>query len=127
MQGKNGRSVGADLVPQELLKLLVQSEDGLAGLTKFYNQVFLSRCPPTKWQTSVMTPLAKVPRPTQAKELRPLMLTSHIYKTYSRILITRLAGFLVPSRPEQCCTAGRESADMLFAVQNVRQLCAEWR
>ena len=126
MRGKNSKSVGADLVPQEMLKDIVSTSEGLTLLTGFYNRVFQSRSLPSQWSQSLMTLLAKISKPQGGKDLRPLMVTSHVCKTYSRILVTRLMGHLSPNGPEQCCAGGRQTADMLFALQNTMQVAAEW-
>ena len=56
MMGKNRKCVGGDGVrggvPQELLKVIVQSERGLASMSGFMNGVFSKRSPPEEWNTS---------------------------------------------------------------------------
>ena len=64
MLGGNRKSVGEDLVPQELLKELVQKDDGCRELAAFFNDIFLTKSKPDTWNTSVMTLLAKVAEPT---------------------------------------------------------------
>ena len=47
--------------------------------------IFLTKSKPDTWNTSVMTLLAKVAEPKEAKQLRPSMITSHIAKTLLQV------------------------------------------
>ena len=126
MRGRSSKAVGPDGVPQEILKILAQSDRGLKELTRFSEGIFAGRCPPSEWQQSMVSLLAKVECPTNPSQLRPLLLTSHIGKTFSRIIVTRLAQYLAPSGPEQCCAPGKQTADVLFTLQRDCQNSLEW-
>ena len=126
MAGKSNKSVGPDGVPQEMLNILVQSDEGLDKLTSLFEDFFSGRTSPEQWRDSLMTLLAKVNHPTKASELRPLMLTSHINKTYARIIVGRLSQYLQPSGADQCACAGRQTADVLATLVTVCQTSLEW-
>ena len=126
MKGGNRKSVGVDRVPQELLKSMVQRDDGLTELTQFFNKVFRERSTPESWNVSLMSLLAKVAKPSEPKDLRPIMMSSHASKTYSRLVLGRLRQHFLPSGPEQCASAGRQTADVLYSLHTVSQLSLEW-
>ena len=87
MKGGSSKAVGPDGVTQEIMKMLAQADRGLTELTRFFEGIFADRCPPAEWQQSWMSLLAKVECPTTPAQLRPLLLTSHIGKTFSRIIV----------------------------------------
>ena len=62
-----------------------------------------------------------------AGQLRPIALCSHVYKTYSRIIMQRVsAQFFPPIGPEQTACRGRQAGDTTWALQNIAQLSLEW-
>ena len=126
MKGGNRRAVGVDAVPQELLKAIIQKDEGLTELTAFYSSIFRARCTPPAWNTSLMSLLAKIAKPLLPKDLRPIMMSSHVYKSYSRLVLTRVRQYLAPSGPEQCAAPNRQTTDMLFSLSTVCQLSLEW-
>ena len=91
MKGKGKKAIGPDEVPQKLLKALVEVEEGLSGLTTFFNSILPSQCMPQQWQTSILTLLAKVEVPCHASQLRPVALTNRVYKTFSRLVLQRIS------------------------------------
>ena len=123
--GKSRKAVGCDGVPQELLHALVQSSKGLTGLTSFFNRVMKSSCLPTQWKVCILTLLAKNDCPCDASQLRPIALSSHVCKTYSRLIMQRMAASLYPRGPEQMACAGRQAAEFTMSLQQVCQLSLE--
>ena len=91
MKGKGKKAKGPDEVPQKLLTALVEVEEGLSGLTTFFNSVLPSQCMLQQWQTSILTLLAKVEVPCHASQLRPVALTSRVYKAFSRLVLQRIS------------------------------------
>ena len=124
--GKCRKSVGADMVPQELLRAVANTEAGLKGLTHFFNDLLCQHSMPESWHTSILTLLSKVEVPHQASQLRLVVLTSHVYKTFSRLVLHRISSSLTPLGPEQTSCPGRQAADFVWSLQNICQLSLEW-
>ena len=124
--GKVRKAVGIDGVPQELLQKLVQTPTGLEGLTQFFNRVLWSSCLPEQWKVCILTLLAKTDCPCDASQLRPIALSSHVYKTFSRLIMQRMTASLYPSGPEQTACQGRQAAEFTMTLQLVSQLSLEW-
>ena len=125
--GKPGKSIGPDAVPVELLQALVQDPGGLQGLTSFYQSVYASANIPSDWSRSVLSLLPKTNLPAAASDLRPIALSSHIGKTFSKILLARAGHCLKARHPQQLASPGRQPADMIYAARFVSSLCREWR
>ena len=125
-KGKCNKSVGADMVPQELLRAIADNAVGIKGLTEFFNELLCQQTLPDKWQQSILTLLSKMDVPHHASQLRPVALTSHIYKTFSRLVLQRISARLMLQGPEQTSCPGRQAADFLWCLQNVAQLSLEW-
>ena len=124
--GRQGRAVGHDQVSQELLLAICQQADGLRELTCFFNRVLFERVEPAEWRTTIITLLAKTPHPSSADHLRPIALSSHVCKTYSRAVLQRILPALQPRGPEQHAWATRQPADAIFAAMQVAQASLEW-
>ena len=64
--------------------------------------------------------------PMVPKDLRPVCLTSHLSKTFSRLIMQRIIHRLLPDTPFQCCAPQRQTTDYIWAIQRVMQLSCGW-
>ena len=126
MSAPNGKCPGPDGVPVELLKGLVSTPAGLSGLTEFYQQIFVGFCPPEEWATAFIVLLGKVEQPTQPGDLRPITVHSQVAKCFSRIVLARVRGDLLPISAGQMAMPGRRPSDYLWSFYRLTQLAYEW-
>ena len=127
MKGKNGKAIGPDLIPNEILKALIKNETSLAALCEFYNGILQSGSIPESWDKAVATLIPKLQPPTEAKRLRPITLSSHVAKTFSRLLLARMEPCLRPQGQKQFACAGRQPAEMAWLTTQVVHLSREWK
>ena len=62
----------------------------------------------------------------EAKDLRPLSMSSSVSKCFCRLLMLRTSGALTHTGASQCSGAGRQTAEYLFCVGRLMQLESEW-
>ena len=127
MDGKQGKAVGPDHVPTEMLKDMCQHDCSLVALTTFFNDILRSGNIPLDWDFSITTLLPKVIPPQHPKELRPIALASHISKVFSRLLMTRLAAPLSIKGRKQLAGKHRQPAEFLWSAVHMVNLCKEWK
>ncbi len=89
---KNGKAVGTDNVPNEILKV----DTILGALHAFFQLCFDSSKIPSIWTQSVISPIPKnrTSDPRVPLNYRGISLLSCVYKVYSSILNSRLIKFL---------------------------------
>ena len=124
---KPGKSIGPDGVSGELLQAIAADPHGLSELTSFYQQVYDAATVPQDWSRSILSLLPKKRLPSVASDLRPIALSSHIGKTFSKILLARAGHCLEAKHAQQLASPGRQAADVVFAARHVSSLCREWR
>ena len=85
---KNGKSVGPDLLPNEVLK----TEPISFVLLKFMNTCFRLSIVPSSWQKAIIAPIPKssTKDPYVPLNYRGISLLSCFYKTYSALINNRL-------------------------------------
>ena len=105
--GDNLKCTGPDGVPQELLKAVCQVDEGLDALRTFFSGVLEAAQHPEGWYQSLMSLLPKKLVPTSARDLRPICVTSHLSKTFSRLVMQRIIQHVTPDTPFQCCAPKR--------------------
>ena len=69
LKGKNGRAVGPDLVPVELLKSMAESPVSMCSLTAFFNRILMTGDTPREWDVSIATLIPKLCPPRKGKTL----------------------------------------------------------
>ena len=124
--GSNNKAVGPDGVPQELLKAILGLSEGAEAMRKFFDHVLQSYSHPSEWYQSFMVLLPKTCAPLLPKELRPICLTSHLSKTFARLVMNRIMAEVQPRLPHQCCAKHRQSTDYIWTMQRVMQISHEW-
>ena len=127
LKGRNGRAVGPDMIPVELLKSLVNSPVSLGSLTTFFNDILFTGETPLEWDVSIATLIPKLCPPGEAKRLRPIALASHVAKTFSRLLLSRMELSLQPKGTKQFACKRRQPAEMAWLTTHVAHLSREWR
>ena len=127
MKGKNGKATGPDLIPNEVLKTLVADDISLSAFCDFYNGILKSGSIPPRWDQAVATLIPKLTPPAEAKNLRPITLSSHVAKTFARLLLGRMGDCLQPRGPKQFACQGRQPADMAWLTTHIVHLSREWR
>ena len=95
-------------------------------MADFFTQVLHNNAPPDVWYSSIMSLIPKNTVPAACKELRPICLTSHLSKTYARLLMTRIEHDLEPKSAYQCCGKSRQSADYIWTILRAVQISYEW-
>ena len=127
LKGKNGKAVGPDLIPVELLKSMVDSPVSLHSLTAFFNDILRTGNAPKEWDVSIATLIPKLCPPGEAKHLRPIALASHVAKTFSRLLLARMDPALQPRGEKQFACKHRQPAEMAWLTAHVAHLSREWQ
>ena len=122
---RSGRSVGIDLTSKELLQGLVSVRGGKIHLLEFMNRVLTTREIPRAWNRPLVILLPKVPAPTSATQLRPIVLGSSACKLFSKMLITRVKAALGFRSHAQCAGEGRQTSDLLFSLHRLMELARE--
>ena len=104
----------------------MQVEEGAKALKTFFDGVLKDQNHPQEWYRSLMCLLPKTCSPLVPKELRPVCLTSHLSKTFSRLIMQRIMRKIVPDSPFQCCAPHRQTTDYIWSAQRVMQIAYEW-
>ena len=125
-QGKKGKAVGTDGTSQELLCGIAELPGGAEALLNLFNRVYRAATIPNDWQTALMVVIPKELFPVEAKNLRPLSMSSSVSKCFCRLLMLRTSGALTHTGSSQCSGAGRQTAEYLFCVGRLMQLESEW-
>ena len=105
LQTQQPLSVTADQVRSTLkrLKVKVSGPDGVCAkllktcaeelalpLQFIFNRSLQEGKVPIQWKTSCLIPVPKKPHPKELNDFRPVALTSHIMKTFERVLLSNL-------------------------------------
>lgn len=85
---KNGKAVGPDKIPAEILKLF--SEEGINTLTRLYNVVYDTGEIPTDWLHSTFVTIPKKPTSKKCEEYRTISIMSHTLKIFLKIIHARI-------------------------------------
>ena len=125
-QMKAGKSVGRDGTCKELFQGLLEVEGGASHLAEVFTQVLVTKSVPQEWNHVLLILLAKVPCPIEAKDLRPIALSSGSSKLFARLLLNRCLPKLGANSPAQCARKHRQCADYVFSLWRVLELCREW-
>ena len=84
---------GGDKITYLMLKHLPPNFTNI--ILHFYNQLFTNNQFPTSWSNAIVIPIPKPNKdPQEPDSYRPISLTSHLCKTFEKMLNTRLRWFL---------------------------------
>ena len=78
-----GKSVGSDGVRNELLQQIAEHEEAGPQLLHWFNSILREGSMPANWSEVVMVILPKIQRSRQAKNVRPICLSSATHKRFS--------------------------------------------
>lgn len=86
---KKSKATGSDDIPSDLLKVCVII--GLERLKSVFNDILRTEDIPEEWYNSTITLIYKNHGDRRnIKNYRPIMITSHLYKLFMKILLNRL-------------------------------------
>ena len=88
-KGKSNKSVGVDGVSLELLRAIVELEEGRTQMLTWYNHILHTGRLPDKWLDGLMILLPKVSSPKQVNQTRPIVMGCAAEKIYSRVILER--------------------------------------
>ncbi|CAE7264174.1 R1A1-element\ORF2 [Symbiodinium sp. CCMP2592] len=125
-QMKSGKSVGLDGTCKELFQGIIDANGGAAHLAEFFTRILQHKDIPENWNHVLLVLLAKVAAPATPGDLRPIALGSGASKLFARLLLNRCLPRLGPRSPAQCARKHRQTADYVFSIWRVLELCREW-
>ena len=60
-----------------------------AAICQLFNQSLATGTVPSQWKTAVITPVAKVPRPTKPSDYRPISVTPVLSRLLEKLIVRR--------------------------------------
>jgi len=101
-----------------------------APVAQLFNQSVVEGAVPCQWRTAVITPIPKVPKPTQAAEYRPISITPVLSRSLEKyIMRTFIYPALQMPYPELCFDdqfafqpTGSTTAAVNALLHNVRKM-----
>lgn len=120
---KNGKSVGPDEIPAEILKLL--EYEHLDVMVNFFNSIYDTGIIPSDWLHSIFITLPKISTAKRCNEYRTISLTSHVLKIFLKIIHKRIYRKCEEniSETQFGFRNGYGTRDALFAYQVLMQRC----
>ncbi|KAL6473956.1 hypothetical protein MHYP_G00175170 [Metynnis hypsauchen] len=88
------KAAGPDGVHPRVLKACASQLCGV--LQHVFNKSLSLQRVPMMWKMSCIAPVPKTPRPSRAKDYRPVALTSHVMKTMERLVLDQLRPIVQP-------------------------------
>ena len=95
----NGKAVGCDGIPIELLKL--GGKEAVKTLTSICNCIWKNKKWPKDWKKSVFVPIFKKGCKKECGNYRTIALISHASKVLLKVILKRLEAFLLPELPDE--------------------------
>jgi len=80
-------ATGLDSIPAWFLR--VGAPIFSAPLARLFNQSLLEGVVPRQWKTAVITPIAKIPKPTQPSDFRPISVTPVLSRILERFIVKK--------------------------------------
>ena len=80
-------ATGLDGIPAWFLRL--GAPIFAAPLCQLFNQSLATGTVPSQWKTAVITPVAKVPRPTKPSDYRPISVTPVLSRLLEKLIVRR--------------------------------------
>ena len=126
-KGKSGKSVGIDGVSLELLRAIVEQEEGIVQLTTWFSSILHSGILPSDWSSTLMVLLPKLRLPKEVKDTRPIAIGCAAEKLFCRIVLERCKDKCQVIKPWQCSAPGRQSCDYIHAIHRLLESEREWQ
>ena len=116
---KNGKAVGIDEIPIELLRCM--GEEGLEEIVKLCNSIYIRGEWPKDFVKTVMIPIPKKQGTRKCQEYRTISLISHAAKIMLRVLNRRLVKKMEESMGEEQYgfRRGRGTRDAIGVVKTI--------
>ena len=118
---KTGKSSSDDLINNEILKALSDSNTHLLLLVKLFNQCLDSRTYP--WNNSIITPLHKKGCKSNPDNYRAVAVSSNIGKLFSTILLNRILQYKSEQSPDPInqlgFSKGAQTYDHILTLQTI--------
>ena len=124
----NGKAVGPDELPAELLKLVLSdsSHEILLAFHDIIVDVWMTGEVPQEWKDATIKVLHKNKDRTECSNYRGLSLVSHVGKVLLKIVVNRHGDFCEEAGipPEEQCgfRPQRSTTDMMFVVRRLQEL-----
>ena len=90
------KSFGPDSIHPKLLVALSDNNEFINAVTTLFNECYIKGNIPSVWKTAYVAPLHKKGSKLEAKNYRPISLTSILCKTYERLLREHIFNFVEP-------------------------------
>ena len=118
---KSGKSCGLDLISSDMIKCC---RDLLAKpICHLFNSIFNTGKFPSNWNTDIMVPIHKSGSVNDPANYRHIVLSSILYKLFSKILCTRISAYFETENPwseNQCGFKPRHrTEDNIFIIKTL--------
>lgn len=125
--GKNGKAVGPDNIPIEIVKLI--DDNNIKQLVELFNRIYLEGNLPDDWLKSTFIPLPKKQHPKKCSDYRLISIMSHLLKTFLRVIHARIRAKceLDLDKAQFGFRHGFGTREALFAVNVLLQKCRDQR
>ena len=120
-------AVGPDGISVSLLREIASHEILGPQLLQLINHIVRTRETPPTWRVSFLALLAKCERPSKAKDLRPICVSSAFNKLVNRLVCARALPKLRRGSRISACGRGRQAADLIGGVSRIRDVVREWK
>ena len=121
------KSMGPDEVHPKLLQALASNQEFVNSLAELFNTCYKERKMPAIWKSANVTPIHKKGSVTDAKNYRPISLTSILCKIYEKFLRSHILGQVVDKiTPKQHgFVAGRSClSNLLDSIDSINEMLA---
>ena len=85
-------ATGLDAIPAWFLR--IGAPVFAAPLAQLFNQSVVEGAVPSQWRTVVITPIPKVPKPTQAADYRPISITPVLSRSLEKYIVRLVRTFI---------------------------------
>lgn len=122
---KNGKAVGPDEVPIELIRLI--DEDCIDVLVELFNEIYQTGTIPKQWLQSTFVAIPKKPHATTCSDHRTIALMSHTLKVFLKIIHSRIVKTLENeiSDTQFGFRNGMSTREALFGLNVLAQRCLD--
>ena len=124
---KAASAVGPDGISVSLLRHVASHDNLGPQMLSLVNRIISSLELPHTWRDNFLALIAKVDRPKQPKDLRPICVSSAFHKMITKLVCTRVMPRLRTGSRISCCGKGRQAADVIGCLSRVRDVVQEWR
>lgn len=123
---KNEKAPGPDQITNEMIKSTLP--ETIKRLTNLFNLILTKETVPTQWTTSTIILIHKKGDRFDINNYRPVSLMSNIYKTFSKIILSRIAKKLDEQQPREQggFRTGYSTIDHIHVIKQLIEKCQEY-